>query len=181
RVRRSGPATAAAHRSDLSADRGHLRVEHRRGPPGDRGGADPVDAGRTTQCRGRQPGSRGPSHLRDLGWRGRPVDNQHASGVPFPSLDDDATRPRLISHVAMSNTKLIGGPTVRWDAKRTAEAYARGWWVRETLADSLSDAALRTPQRVVLIDGDYRLGCHSLHEQVTALAQRLLERSTSGS
>ena len=56
------------------------------------------------------------------------------------------------------------------------EAYARGWWVRETLADSLADAAHRTPQRVVLIDGDYRLDCHSLHEQATALAQALLER-----
>ena len=77
------------------------------------------------------PGSRGASHLRDLGRRGRPVDDQHASGVPFPSLDDDATRPRLISHAAMSNTKLIGGRTVRWDDERTAEAYARGWWVRE--------------------------------------------------
>jgi cyclohexanecarboxylate-CoA ligase len=81
----------------------------------------------------------------------------------------------------MSNTKLIGGRTVRWDGERTAEAYARGWWVRETLADSLADAAHRTPQRVVLIDGDYRLDCHRLHEQATALAQALLERMTIGS
>src|SRR6202000_3256946 len=81
----------------------------------------------------------------------------------------------------MSNTKLIGGRTVRWNDKRTADAYARGWWVRETLADSLADAALRTPQRVALIDGDYRLDCHSLHEQATALAQALLERIPIGS
>ena len=81
----------------------------------------------------------------------------------------------------MSNTKLIGGRTVRWDDERTAEAYARGWWVRDTLADSLADAAQRTPERVVLIDGDYRLDCHTLHEQATALAQALLERMTIGS
>ena len=71
----------------------------------------------------------------------------------------------------MSNTKLISGRTVRWDDERAADAYARGWWVRETLADSLADAAHRTPQRVVLIDGDYRLDCHTLHEQATSLAQ----------
>ncbi|MDT5409203.1 MAG: cyclohexanecarboxylate-CoA ligase, partial [Mycobacterium sp.] len=81
----------------------------------------------------------------------------------------------------MSNTKLISGQTVRWDDERAADAYARGWWVRQTLADSLADAAHRTPQRVVLIDGDYRLDCHSLYEQATALAQALLERMTIGS
>ena len=82
----------------------------------------------------------------------------------------------------MSNTKLIGGRTVRWDDERAAEAYARGWWVRDTLADSLADAAQRTPQRVVLIDGDHRLDCREpLHEQATALAQALLERMPTGS
>src|SRR5271155_367044 len=77
--------------------------------------------------------------------------------------------------------KLIDGRRVRWDDERAADAYARGWWVRETLADSLADAAHRTPQRVVLIDGDYRLDCLSLHEQATALAQALLERTAIGS
>ena len=77
--------------------------------------------------------------------------------------------------------KLIDGRRVRWDDERAADAYARGWWVRETLADSLADAALRTPQRVVLIDGDHRLDCHSLHERATALARALLERMTIGS
>src|SRR5271154_6181471 len=77
--------------------------------------------------------------------------------------------------------KLIDGRRVRWDDEQAADAYARGWWVRETLADSMADAALRTPQRVVLIDGDYRLDCHNLHEQATALAQALLERIPIGS
>ena len=40
----------------------------------------------------------------------------------------------------MSNTKQIGGRTVRWNDERADEAYARGWWVRTTLAESLADA-----------------------------------------
>ena len=81
----------------------------------------------------------------------------------------------------MSNTKLIGGRTVRWDDERAAEAYARGWWVRETLADSLADAAQRTPQRVVLIDSAREVDCRSLHEQATALAAAMLDRMPIGS
>ena len=81
----------------------------------------------------------------------------------------------------MSNTKLIGGRTVRWDDERATEAYARGWWVPETLADSLADAALSTPQRVVLIDGDHKVDCQSLHEQATALAAAMLDRMPIGS
>ena len=34
-----------------------------------------------------------------------------------------------------------------------------------TLADSLAEAARLTPQRVVLVDGDIRLDCESLHTQ----------------
>jgi cyclohexanecarboxylate-CoA ligase len=81
----------------------------------------------------------------------------------------------------MSNTNLIGGRNVRWDDERAAEAYARGWWVPETLADSLADAALSTPQRVVLIDGDHEVDCQSLHEQATALAAAMLDRMPIGS
>ena len=81
----------------------------------------------------------------------------------------------------MSNTKLIGGRAVRWDDERAAEAYARGWWVRDTLADSLDDAARRTPQRILLVDGDRRMDCHSLWEQASALSQALLARMPIGS
>jgi cyclohexanecarboxylate-CoA ligase len=81
----------------------------------------------------------------------------------------------------MSNTKLIGGRRVRWDGERAAEAYARGWWVHGTLADSLADAAQRTPQRIVLIDGDCQLDCQSLWEQATALAKALRARMPTGS
>jgi cyclohexanecarboxylate-CoA ligase len=77
--------------------------------------------------------------------------------------------------------KLIGGRRVRWDDERAADAYARGWWVRGTLADSLIEAAQRTPQRIVLIDGAYQMDCRSLYEQSSALAQALLSRMPPGS
>jgi cyclohexanecarboxylate-CoA ligase len=81
----------------------------------------------------------------------------------------------------MSNTKVIRGRTVRWDDERAAEAYARGWWVRDTLADSLADAAEQTPQREVLIDGEQRVRCETLNEQAAALAGLMLERMPVGS
>ena len=77
--------------------------------------------------------------------------------------------------------KLIGGRRVRWDDQRAADAYARGWWVRGTLADSLVEAARRTPERVVLIDGECQLDCRSLYEQASALAQALLARMPTAS
>ena len=65
---------------------------------------------------------------------------------------------------------------MRVDELRAADAYRRGLWVRETLADSLRDAATATPERTVLVDGDVRLGCRGLHEQATALAGALMAR-----
>ena len=50
----------------------------------------------------------------------------------------------------MSTTKLISGRRIRWHGERAAEAYARGWWVPGTLADSLADAARDTPLRPVV-------------------------------
>ena len=77
--------------------------------------------------------------------------------------------------------KIIGGRRVRWDDERAADAYARGWWVRSTLADSLVEAARRTPQRPVLIDGECQLDCRSLYDRASALAQALLARMPTGS
>ena len=79
----------------------------------------------------------------------------------------------------MANT--IGGHAVRWDHEQAADAYARGWWVRDTLADSLTEAARQTPRREVLIDGDRRVDCRTLDEQATALAGAMLERMPVGS
>ncbi|MGH3553132.1 MAG: AMP-binding protein, partial [Mycobacterium sp.] len=61
------------------------------------------------------------------------------------------------------------------------DAYARGWWVRGTLADSLSDAAAHTPERIVLVDGEHRVDCQRLAEHARTLAQVLLARMPSGS
>ena len=70
---------------------------------------------------------------------------------------------------------------MRVDEQRAADAYRRGLWVSETLADSLRDAARATPDRTVLVDGDVRLDCRALHEKATALAQTLMARMPAGS
>ena len=71
--------------------------------------------------------------------------------------------------------------SARLDEKRSADAYARGLWVHSTLADSLRDAALTTPTRTVLVDGDIRVDCRTLHAQSTALARHLGSRMPVGS
>jgi acyl-CoA synthetase (AMP-forming)/AMP-acid ligase II len=82
-----------------------------------------------------------------------------------------------LSHLGTEDRrKLIGGRWVRWDDERAADAYARGWWVSGTLADSLHAAAQHTPQRVALVDGPVRLDCQSLHQQATTLAHALHAR-----
>ncbi len=70
---------------------------------------------------------------------------------------------------------------MRVDEQRAADAYRRGLWVRETLADALRDAARATPDRTALVDSDIRLDCQTLYEQATALAQTLLARMPAGS
>jgi acyl-CoA synthetase (AMP-forming)/AMP-acid ligase II len=70
---------------------------------------------------------------------------------------------------------------VRVDEARAADAYRRGLWVHETLADALRDAARATPDRIVLVDGDIRLNCKELHARATALAHALIARMPPGS
>jgi len=70
---------------------------------------------------------------------------------------------------------------VRVDEHRAADAYRRGLWVRSTLADSLRDATRRTPERTVVVDGDSRLDCHTLHDRACALAHTLMARMPAGS
>lgn len=71
--------------------------------------------------------------------------------------------------------------SARLDEKRSTDAYARGLWVRSTLADSLRDAALRTPTRVAMVDGDIRVDCRTLHARATALAHQMISRMPVGS
>lgn len=77
-----------------------------------------------------------------------------------------------------NDARLIGRRRHRWD---TGDAYARGWWVRTTLADALAEAAEQTPRRVAVVDGDHRLDCQSLYEQAAALARYMLARMPAGS
>ena len=74
------------------------------------------------------------------------VTDQHPPVVAVPAFDDHAPGQGA-------------GRAVRVDEQRAADAYRRGLWVRETLADSLRDAARATPDRTVLVDGDIRLDC----------------------
>lgn len=67
------------------------------------------------------------------------------------------------------------------DPALAAEAYRRGLWVHTTLADSLRTAAVTSPQRTVLVDGDTRLDCATLHRESTGLANALLARMPAGS
>lgn len=77
--------------------------------------------------------------------------------------------------------RLIDGRWVRWNDERAAHAYARGLWSRDTLADALQKAARETPQRVLLIDGNWRIDCRTLRMQATTLAHAMLARAPAGS
>jgi len=70
---------------------------------------------------------------------------------------------------------------VRVDEVRAAEAYRSGRWVRTTLADAVRDAARSTPERTIVVDGDIRLDCRTLHERASALAHTLMARMPPGS
>ena len=70
--------------------------------------------------------------------------------------------------------------STRLDEKRAADAYASGLWVHSTLADSLREAALTTPTRTVLVDGDIRVDCRTLHARSTALAYQLVRADAGG-
>ena len=82
----------------------------------------------------------------------------------------------LPGNAAESKRKLIGGRWIRWDDERAADAYARGWWVGDTLADSLREAVLHTPRRVALIDQQHRLDCQTLYQRAAKLAQAMHAR-----
>lgn len=60
-------------------------------------------------------------------------------------------------------------------------AYAAGLWVHRTLADDLREAAARSPERELLIDGEQRLTSADLHRQASAVAQAMSTRMPVGS
>lgn len=76
---------------------------------------------------------------------------------------------------------MIDERAIRRDAQQADDAYARGWWVRATLADSLTIAARHTPQRVLIVDGEHRIDCAAVDAAANGLAAVMLERCPAGS
>ncbi len=81
----------------------------------------------------------------------------------------------------MGERNRLSPPRSRWAGERAVDAYARRWWVKSTLADSLREAAEHTPRRTVLVDDGVRLDCRELHDQATALAAAMSVRMPVGS
>jgi acyl-CoA synthetase (AMP-forming)/AMP-acid ligase II len=77
--------------------------------------------------------------------------------------------------------RLIEGRWVRWNEARARDAYARGWWVRETLGAALKRAAEQTPERVLIIDRGVHVDCRTLYQQAVRLAKAMLRRAIPGS
>ena len=86
-----------------------------------------------------------------------------------------------MSNAVIGGRRIVAGRSIRWDEQRANEAYAQGYWVRETLAEALARAASAGPQRVLIIDGPVRLDARSLQAQASALAQTLAARFAPGS
>ena len=82
---------------------------------------------------------------------------------------------------AREGRRLIEDRWVRWDEERARVAYAQRWWTRQTLGDALKRAAAETPDRVLVVDGETRVDCRTLHRQATSLARALLQRAEPGS
>lgn len=75
----------------------------------------------------------------------------------------------------------IAGRLIRWNEDRAQQAYADGWWVRETLADALARAAADEPDRVLVQQDDVRITAAGLQQRATVLAQAMLARMPTGS
>lgn len=61
------------------------------------------------------------------------------------------------------------------------DPYSQGLWVSTTLADTLRDAATRTPDRTLLIDGQASVSCADLLAGATTLAHTLMSHMPVGS
>ena len=70
---------------------------------------------------------------------------------------------------------------VRHDEAGARIAYQNGLWVETTLADALTEAAIATPDRILLIDGEFKLTAKMLHDQAIALAAKLQSQMARGS
>ena len=77
--------------------------------------------------------------------------------------------------------RVVEGRSIRWHAERASRAYAEGHWVRDTLADALVEAAERTPDRILLVDGATSLNAAAIYRRATRLARHLADRMPRGS
>lgn len=82
---------------------------------------------------------------------------------------------------ANNGRRMIAGKSIRWDEDRAKQAYEQGFWVQETLADTLARAAAHEPERILVVDGSVRLDARSLHAKASALAQVMAARYPEGS
>jgi acyl-CoA synthetase (AMP-forming)/AMP-acid ligase II len=86
-----------------------------------------------------------------------------------------------MSNAVNGARRIVAGRSIRWDEDRAREAYAQGFWVRETLADALARAASDAPERVLIVDGSVRIDARGLHARASALAQAMAVRFAPGS
>jgi acyl-CoA synthetase (AMP-forming)/AMP-acid ligase II len=73
------------------------------------------------------------------------------------------------------------GWRMRWDVARAEQAYAEGWWRRDTIADAARQTAIDEPDRILVVDGETRLRAADLHASAARLAQAMLARCAPGS
>ncbi len=73
------------------------------------------------------------------------------------------------------------GWRIRWNAASADRAYADGWWRHNTLGDALRQEADAAPDRILIVDGDTRLGAAELYDRATRLAHAMLKRFAPGS
>ena len=73
------------------------------------------------------------------------------------------------------------GWRIRWNEDLARQAYADGWWSRETCADILPRIARDDPSRILVIDGETRLRAADLHARADRLARAMLARFPPGS
>ncbi|MET0366228.1 MAG: AMP-binding protein, partial [Sphingobium sp.] len=77
--------------------------------------------------------------------------------------------------------RIVQGRSIRWDQDRADAAYRDGWWVKETLADALRQAAAQDPGRVIVTEGAVAVTAETLLARATTLAHAMLARMTVGS
>ncbi|HEX7852436.1 MAG TPA: AMP-binding protein [Sphingobium sp.] len=82
---------------------------------------------------------------------------------------------------AASGRRIVQGRSIRWDQARADAAYKDGWWVKETLADTLRQAVAENPTRVIVSEGEVHLDAQTLLSRATTLAHSLLARMPVGS